>query len=65
MSRTVLDWYNEHLDRLQYIESMDPEVCFNAGDFHIPLLMIKDGISALQAYCLASAGMIVILTNPE
>ena len=65
MSRTVLEWYEEHLDRLQFIESMDPEACFNAGDFHIALLMIKDGISSLQAYCLASAGAIVILQSQE
>jgi len=60
---TVLDWYNEHLDRLQFIESMDPEVCFNAGDFHIALLMIRDGISSLQAYCLACDGVFVMLTD--
>lgn len=65
MKRTVLDWYEEHLRRLQYIETMDPEVCFDAGDFHIALLMIKDGISSLQAYCLACDGVMVMLTNDQ
>ena len=44
---------------------MDPEICFNADDFQIALLMIKDGISSLQAYCLACDGVMLMLTNPE
>lgn len=65
MGRSVFEYYEDHLERSTFLEGIDPPHLYEKGMLMTALMMIGDGIRALQAYCLASAGAIVILESQK
>jgi len=65
MGRSVFELYEEHLERSTYLDGIDPAHLCNEGLLSTALLMITDGIRALQCYCVASDGVLVVLVPQE
>lgn len=64
---TPAGWYEEQLERLELIA----DAGVNARDYlmsdqgHVWFLMQFDGLRALQAYCVAAGGTMVVLSDHQ
>ena len=65
MKGRIQEYFEEHLERSTYLQPMDPQSLLDEGIFHTALLMVAEGLFSLEAFCLASAGAMVILERIE
>ena len=64
-NRTPRDWYEAELMKLSMIADIEPidYLTANAECAASWLLILADGIRALQCYCIAAGGQMVVLSH--
>jgi hypothetical protein len=70
-ARTPKEWFEQQQDKLEVLAAVDVRWYFQPDEGHefenlaTFLLVIRDGLNALGAYCLSQTGVMVLLESPD